>query len=58
MLDGDRSEDGDVGSVEREARGGGDGSGYNSDGSTAGGQDEDSNMPDTQPTSVSSSGDG
>ena len=58
MLDGDRSEDGDVGSAEREARSGRDGSGYNSDGSTAGGQDEDSNMPDNQPTSVSSSGDG
>ena len=58
MLDDDRSEGGEVGSVGREARGGGDSSGYNSDGSTAGGQDEDSSTPDTQPTSVSSSGDG
>ena len=58
MLDDDRSKGGDVGSVEREARGGGDSSGCNSDGSTAAGQDEDSSTPDTQPTSVSSSEDG
>ena len=58
MLNDDRSKDGDVGSVGRETHGGGDSSAYSSDGSTAGGQDEDSNTPDTQPTSVSSSGDG
>ena len=58
MLDDDRSKDGVVGSVGRESRGGGDSSRYNSDGSTTGGQYEDSSTPDTQPISVSSSEDG
>lgn len=58
MLDDDRSEEGDVGSVEREAFGGGDSSGCNSDGSTTGKQYEDSSTLDTQPTSVSNSEDG
>ena len=55
MLEDDRSEGGDVESVEREA--GNDSNGYISDGSTAGGKDEELNTPDAQPTSVSSSGD-
>ena len=58
MLDDDRLEDSDVGSVGQEVRGDGDSSGYNSDGSTAGRQDEGSTTLDTQPTSVLSSGDG
>ena len=38
MLEDDRSEGGDVESVEREARGGKDSNGYNNDSSTVGGR--------------------
>lgn len=58
MLNDDRSKDDDVESAERETRGDGDSSSYDSDGSAAGGQNESSNTSDTQPTSVSSSVDG
>ncbi len=50
MLEDDRLEGGDVESVKREARGGNDSNGYISDGSTAGGKDEELNTPDSQPT--------
>lgn len=46
----------DVDSAEREAGGGGDSSGYHSDCSTADGQFKESDTPDTQLTSIASSG--
>ncbi|KAL8763584.1 MAG: hypothetical protein Q9184_000657 [Pyrenodesmia sp. 2 TL-2023] len=58
LLDDDRSDGGDIGPVEVEARDDNDSSGYNSNGLTASEPDKGSNAPDTRPTSVSGSGDG
>ncbi len=58
MLNNDHSEGDNVCSAEREAGGGSDCSGYNSDSSTADIQVEESDTADTQTTSVGSSGDG
>ena len=54
VLNNDHSEGDHVCSAEREASGGSDSSGYNSDCSTADGQVEEPDTPDTQPTSVGS----
>lgn len=55
-LKNDHSKGDGVDSAEREAGGGGDSSGYHSDCSTADGQFEESGAPDTQLTSIASSG--
>ena len=56
IFNNDHSKGDDVDSAEREAGDGGDGSGCHSDCSTADGQFKESDTPDTQWTSIASSG--
>jgi len=56
IFDNDHSKGDDVDSAEREAGGGGDSSGYHSDYPTVNGQFEESDTPETQLTSIASSG--